>query len=102
MITRARATLLAMLAVATLGGAPVARAADPEKILRVAMPDIETLDPEQYNDDPSFQVLRAIFEGLYEWDYLASPAKLTPLAATALPEITDGGTTWTIRLRPGI
>jgi len=77
-------------------------AADPNKILRIASADIETLDPHQYNDSPSFDVLTAIFEGLYEWDYLASPAKLTPVEATALPEITDGGRTWPIRVKPGI
>ena len=79
-----------------------AGAADPAKILRVASPDIETLDPHQYNDSPSFDVITAIFEGLYEWDYLASPAKLAPVGAEALPEITDGGKLWTIRVRPGI
>jgi ABC-type transport system substrate-binding protein len=77
-------------------------AADPNKVLRIASPDIETLDPHQYNDSPSFDVITAIFEGLYEWDYLASPAKLAPVGATARPEISDGAKTWTIRVRPGI
>ncbi|HET7033037.1 MAG TPA: ABC transporter substrate-binding protein, partial [Casimicrobiaceae bacterium] len=77
-------------------------AADPNKVLRIASPDIETLDPHQYNDSPSFDVLTAIFEGLYEWDYVASPTKLAPVEATALPEITDGARTWTIRVKPGI
>ena len=77
-------------------------AADPNKVLRVASPDIDTFDPQQYNDSPSFEIQRAIFESLYEWDYLASPPKLSPLTAAAPPEITDGGKTWTIRLRPGI
>ena len=43
-----------------------AGAADPGKVLRVASPDIDTLDPQQFNDDPSFEVFTAIFEGLYE------------------------------------
>ena len=77
-------------------------AADPNKVLRVASPDIDTFDPQQYNDNPSFEIQRAIFESLYEWDYLASPPKLSPLTAAAPVEITDGGRTWTIRLRPGI
>jgi len=79
-----------------------ARAADPNKVLRVASPDIEILDPQQSEDIPSRDVQRAIFEGLYEYDYLASPPKLAPLTAAALPEIVDGATTWTIRLKPGI
>ncbi|MEP6942026.1 MAG: ABC transporter substrate-binding protein [Betaproteobacteria bacterium] len=77
-------------------------AADPAKVLRLASFDIETLDPQQIDDDPSSQVASAIFEGLYNWDYLASPAKLAPVGAAALPEITDDGTTWTMRLQPGI
>ena len=80
----------------------IAWAADPNKILRVASPDIETLDPQQIEDIPSRDVLRAIYEGLYEHDYLASPPKLVPLTAAALPEIVGGGTTWTMRLKPGI
>jgi oligopeptide transport system substrate-binding protein len=102
MFHRVLTTLLKCLAVSVLAIGTAAGASDPDKVLRVAMPDIETLDPHQYSDDPSFQVLRAIFEGMYEWDYLASPARLSPLAAVALPEITDDGKTWTMRLKPGI
>ena len=93
---------LAVLLLAACALAFAAHAADPAKVLRLASPDIETLDPQQYADDPSFQVLMAIFEPLYEWDYLASPPKLAPLTAAAQPEITDGGKTWTIRIRKGI
>ena len=49
----------------------VAGAADANKILRVASPDIDTLDPQQFSDDPSIQVLMAVYEPLYELDYLA-------------------------------
>jgi len=91
--------LIALFAAACIG---VASAADPAKVLRVASSDIETLDPHQYNDSPSFDVLVAIFEGLYEWDYLAVPARLAPVGAATLPEITEGGKLWTIRVRPGV
>lgn len=77
-------------------------AADPAKVLRLASPDIEALDPQQYDDDPSYQVITAIFEGLYQFDYLASPTRLAPRTATALPEITDNGLTWTVHVQPGI
>ena len=79
-----------------------ARAADPNKVLRLASPDIASLDPEQLIDSASGLVANAIFEGLYEWDYLARPAKLVPNTAAALPEITDGGLTWTIQITRGI
>src|SRR4249920_3618631 len=62
-----------------------AEAADPAKVLRLSANDIDTFDPHQYNDFPSYEVQRAIFEGLYEWDYLASPAKLAPVLAAGPP-----------------
>ena len=102
MTFRAFALLLHVVAFLALAEAGVAGAADPNKILRLASPDIETLDPHQINDSPSSDVADAIFEGLYEWDYLASPARLAPLVASGPPEITDGGTVWTIRMKSGI
>ena len=80
----------------------VAGATEASKILRVASPDIDTLDPQQFSDDPSFQVLMAIYEPLYEWDYLASPPKLSPLTASSALAISDDGRTWTAHLKAGI
>src|SRR5215470_15618041 len=77
-------------------------AADPNKVLHIASADIETLDPDQFNDSPSFDVLTAIFEGLYEWDYLASAPTLAPVTAAGLPQISADGLTWTIHLKHGI
>jgi oligopeptide transport system substrate-binding protein len=79
-----------------------ASAADPDKVLRVASFDIDTFDPQQFNDNPSFEVFTAIYEGLYEFDYLTLPPRLASVTATGLPVITDDGRTWTIRLTPGI
>jgi ABC-type transport system substrate-binding protein len=100
MTTRRRFILPIALAACIVAG--MAHAADPAKVLHLASPDIDTLDAQAYADDPSFQVLMAIFEPLYEWDYLASPPKLSPLTAAAPPAITDDGRTWTIRLKKGI
>ena len=90
------------IALATLVAGCVAHAADPAKVLHFASFDIETFDPQQFNDDPSFQIFTAIFEGLYEYDYLASPPKLAPVTAAGPPVVTDDGKTWTIRVMPGI
>ncbi len=79
-----------------------AYAADPTKVLRIAQFDIDTLDPQQYSDDPSFQVIQALFEPAYEWDYLAKTPKLVPLTAASAPEITDDGRVWTVELKHGI
>src|SRR6266850_1555975 len=99
---RHRAIAHAARCMAVLAFAFAAHAADPAKVLRVASFDIETLDPQQYSEDPSFQVVQAIFEPLFEWDYLSSSPKLTPLTAAAPAEITDGGKVWTIHLKRGI
>ena len=99
---RAARVAVGALACAALLLAPTAFAADVNKVLRVAAFDADTLDPHQYNDDPSFQIIMAIFEPLYEWDYLASPPRLSPLTAAGPAEVADGGKTWTMRVKPGI
>jgi ABC-type transport system substrate-binding protein len=96
-------TLLRLVVgLATLAWTGACFSADRNKVLHVASTNIETLDPQRWNDDPSYQIQLAIFEGLYDWDYLASPSRLTPNTATAMPTITDDGRTWTIRVKPGV
>ncbi len=104
-LARRLAMRLALLAMglAMAGTGLPARAADPPKVLRVAFPIAETgFDPAASSDVYSDAVQRAIFEPPYGFDYVARPYKRVARTATALPEITDGGRTWTIRLRPGI
>ena len=98
------ATLVALLAlgVAAMAGAPSAHAADAAKVLRIASPDITSLDPQQGTDVYSTRVTAALFEALYQYDYLASPARVVPNTAVAMPEIGDGGKSWTIRVQRGI
>ncbi|MGE5170893.1 MAG: ABC transporter substrate-binding protein [Rudaea sp.] len=80
-----------------------ARNGTPVKTLRVAFPVAETgFDPQATSDLYSDHVQRAIFEPLYGFDYLARPYKRVPRTAAALPQVDDGGRTWTIRVRPGI
>src|SRR5512134_1154972 len=96
---------LAACAAAVLATAAAAaqKWADPAKVLRVTFPVAETgFDPQATSDLYSGHVQRGIFEPLFAYDYLARPYKLVPLTAAAMPEITDGGRTWTIRIKPGI
>jgi oligopeptide transport system substrate-binding protein len=93
----------AVLLLCLLANMAVALAADPAKVLRYVFPAAETgFDPVAVHDLYSAQVLQSVFETLYTYDYLARPAKLVPLTAAALPEISDGGKTYTIRLKKGI
>ncbi len=71
-------------------------------MLRIASTDITSLDPQQGTDLLSTRVAIQIFEALYQFDYFAVPAKVIPNTAEAMPVITDGGKTWTIKLQKGI
>ena len=94
---------LLIVAVTVLGVPLMAvGAADPSKVLRVSSYDIASLDPQQGTDLYSTRVAGTIFEALYQFDYLAEPTKVIPNTAESLPVITDGGRTWTIKLKRGI
>jgi ABC-type transport system substrate-binding protein len=90
------ATVLALAAAST-------HAADPRKTLRVAIPVAENgFDPQAVYDSYSFEVCHAIFDPLYTYDYFARPVRLVPNTADGMPQITDGGRTFTVKVRPGI
>jgi ABC-type transport system substrate-binding protein len=92
-----------MLAALLVAGAPPLLAADPAKVLHVALPRAETgFDPAQANEIYSGAVIAAIMEPLLTFDYLARPAKLAPLTAQALPDVSDEGKRYTFKLRKGI
>ena len=96
-----RAGALLLLAFAAL--VPQARAADPNKVLRIVFNAAETgFDPVRVSDNYSNIVNGAIFESLLTYDYMARPARLVPQTAESMPEIADGGRTYTIRIRKGI
>src|SRR5690349_11150311 len=98
------ACALAALALAlTVCVAPVASAADMTKVVRQVFPAAETgFDPAGVQDLYSATIEQSILETLLTYDYLARPAKLVPLTAQALPEVTDEGRTYTVHVRKGI
>ena len=59
-------------------------------------------DPAGVHDLYSAHVNGSIFETLFTYNYLASPVKLVPRTAVALPEVSADGLTYTIRLQKGI
>ena len=96
------AALAAVLALALFAGRAGA-AADPAKVLRVAFPTAETgFDPVRISDIYSNTINEAIFERLLTYDYLARPAKLVPMVAEAMPEISDNGRIYVFKLKKGI
>lgn len=94
--------LLLLLSTAFLA-APALAAADPNKVLRVMFPTAETgFDPVAVSDLYSNTINEAIFERLLTYDYLARPAKLTPMTAEAMPEVRENGRVYVFRIRKGI
>ncbi len=92
-----------LVAVFALCIANAAAGADPAKVLRIAFPTGETgFDPARVSDLYSNEVNEGIFDRLLTYDYLARPAKLVPMAAEAMPEVSDAGRTYTFHIRKGI
>ncbi len=78
-------------------------AADPQKVLRVTFQAAETgFDPVKVSDYYSGTIIEAIFDPLLTYDYLARPARVVPNVARTLPEVSEGGRVYTLRIRPGI
>jgi len=93
---------LVFAALACCAGTP-ALAADATKTLRVAFQVAENgFDPQAVYDSYSFYVCHAIFDALYTYDYFARPVRLAPNTAEGMPQISDGGRTFTVKVRPGI
>jgi ABC-type transport system substrate-binding protein len=86
-----------------LAASPPASAADANKVLHIGFEIEETgFDPAKVSDNYSSQVILEVMESLLTYDYLARPAKLVPLTAESLPEITDEGKTYLLHVRRGI
>ncbi len=85
------------------GTSSPAAGTQPLKVLNVAFRSAETnFDPSNISDIYSRTITPHIFEALYQYDHLARPAKIKPLLAEALPEVSADFKTWTIKVKPGI
>lgn len=63
---------------------------------------IQTLDPAQIGDVPTDEVAREFLETLYYYHYLKRPYQLIPLLAAEMPDISEDGCVYTIRIRPDV
>ncbi|MGI4716888.1 MAG: ABC transporter substrate-binding protein [Janthinobacterium lividum] len=85
------------------GSAVQAQAPRGEKVLRMFLSTSETgLDPASASDNATLSLLENLFDPLLRYDYLARPATLRPNTATAMPEVSADGLTYTFRIRPDI
>ena len=77
--------------------------ADKVKTVRYAFLIAETsFDPAKVSDLYSNIINEAIFDPPLTYDFLARPAKLIPNTTVAMPEVTDNGSTYTFKFKPGI
>jgi len=82
---------------------PVAGQAAVPRTLRLCFTAAESgFDPAQISDSSSLRVIAHIFEAPLTYDHLARPAKLVPLTAAALPEVSADFRHFVFTIRPGI
>ena len=73
------------------------------KTLRYAFPIAESgFDPAQISDLYSRTVAAAMFDAPLEFEFMASPARMRPNAAAAMPEVSDDFRSFTFHIKPGI
>jgi ABC-type transport system substrate-binding protein len=95
--------LAALCAIACAFALGAAHAADPRKVAHlVLISDPPGFDPAGPTDIYAAAIEEVIFDRLLTYDFLARPPRLVPMAAAAMPEITDGGRTYTVQIKKGI
>ncbi len=97
-------SLFAFFVFAAIGSWVLPAAAEtPKKIFRSAFLIAETeFDPAKVSDLYSNTVIEEIIESPLTYDMLARPARLKPQTLIAMPEVTDGGKVFTLKLKKGI
>lgn len=91
------------LAAAPLALPAPAAAQGARKVFRMAIQIAETgFDPARISDIYSRLITAHVFEGLYNYDPLAKPARLRPCVAAAMPEVNADFTEHVVQLRPGV
>jgi ABC-type transport system substrate-binding protein len=100
--SRRRTLLAASLAAAASPALGQATSSAP-RVLRYAFRVAETsFDPAYITDFYSRTVAAALFDAPLEYEFLASPTRMRPNTAEAMPEVSDDFRSFTFRIRPGI
>ncbi|SHO56054.1 ABC transporter substrate-binding protein [Vibrio quintilis] len=93
----------AALLVAAIATSGPLYAAGPHGTLNVDIDGPATgFDPAKVGDSYSMQVVSNVYDTLLTYDYLARPVKLVPNVIESMPKITNGGKTYTFKIKPGI
>jgi peptide/nickel transport system substrate-binding protein len=99
----AQVTSIAKRLAVILLAAALAPALAADKVFRYAFQIAETgFDPAELSDLYSSNLIANIFDPPLTYDFLARPAQLVPNTLVAMPEITENGTLFTMKVKPGI
>ena len=99
---RLAAAALAIVALGSLFGC-TNKVDDKDTTLNtVIRANVKGLDPINANDLYSAIAIEPIHEGLLQYDFLKRPYELIPLLAESMPTVTDGGLTYTFKIKPGV
>ncbi|MBX2797070.1 MAG: hypothetical protein KTR31_05365 [Myxococcales bacterium] len=72
-------------------------------VLHVSLRSLpKTLDAPRVEQESSSKLVANVYEGLLQYHPYARPYQVQPALAQALPEVSEDGTTYTFRLRPGV
>ncbi|WP_428243057.1 ABC transporter substrate-binding protein [Gynuella sp.] len=93
----------AILFSAALASSSLLYAADMNKTLRLSFVAGATgFDPAKVSDNYSNSINENIYDTLLTYDYLARPIKIIPNVVEDMPKISNGGKTYTFKIKPGI
>lgn len=77
--------------------------ADGKKVVRLEFrADITGFDPAAAPDLYSAIVIDGVFDTLLTYDYLAEPSKLVPKITDGMPEVSEGGKLYIVKLKKGV
>ena len=63
---------------------------------------IDSIDPATCGNTPSARIQGGFYEGLYTYHYLKRPLEVIPDLAASMPDISDDGLTYTVKLRKNV
>ncbi len=100
----ARLALLALVivSVSACRVRPIASSPPHEVVYYGETDRIRGFDPTRAGDVASALAISKIYEGLYQYAYLARPYRLEPALAEGMPDVSADGLVYTIRIRRGI